>query len=142
LRDYRDSHKNKAWQAYAAATGAAAAKAFLGYWEPTAREEANKIHAPLDLSVVPAIEKLRERQEEFSDGSDDIEYGDEQWRNVCRARRRDGKCFNCGKINHCETCWSNCGRRRLSNHTQSICRNPIKCDKCGGRNHAARYCPY
>jgi nucleoside phosphorylase len=36
--DYADSHKNKAWQSYAAATGAAAAKAFLEYWEPTARE--------------------------------------------------------------------------------------------------------
>ncbi|KAL6693809.1 ankyrin repeat-containing domain protein [Trichoderma pleuroticola] len=30
--DYADSHKNKAWQAYAAATAAAAAKAFLEYW--------------------------------------------------------------------------------------------------------------
>jgi nucleoside phosphorylase len=36
--DYADSHKNKAWQSYAAATGAAAAKAFLEYWEPIARE--------------------------------------------------------------------------------------------------------
>jgi nucleoside phosphorylase len=36
--DYADSHKNKAWQAYAAVTGAAAAKSFLEYWEPTARE--------------------------------------------------------------------------------------------------------
>ncbi|KAJ0418428.1 hypothetical protein BJY00DRAFT_287767 [Aspergillus carlsbadensis] len=36
--DYADSHKNKAWQLYGAATGAAAAKAFLEYWEPTARE--------------------------------------------------------------------------------------------------------
>ncbi|KAL3429016.1 nucleoside phosphorylase domain-containing protein [Aspergillus tetrazonus] len=36
--DYADSHKNKAWQAYAAATGAAAAKSFLEYLEPTARE--------------------------------------------------------------------------------------------------------
>jgi nucleoside phosphorylase len=32
--DYADSHKNKAWQPYAAATGAAAAKALLEYWEP------------------------------------------------------------------------------------------------------------
>ncbi|KAJ4856607.1 ankyrin repeats (3 copies) domain-containing protein [Trichoderma breve] len=30
--DYADSHKNKTWQAYAAATAAAAAKAFLEYW--------------------------------------------------------------------------------------------------------------
>ncbi|KAL7942766.1 hypothetical protein V8C42DRAFT_139381 [Trichoderma barbatum] len=33
--DYADSHKNKTWQIYAAATAAAAAKAFLGYWDIT-----------------------------------------------------------------------------------------------------------
>ncbi|EEA27372.1 kinesin light chain, putative [Talaromyces marneffei ATCC 18224] len=37
--DYADSHKNKAWQAYAAATGASAAKTFLEYWGPVARTE-------------------------------------------------------------------------------------------------------
>jgi nucleoside phosphorylase len=36
--DYADSHKNKAWQGYAAATGAATAKAFLEYWEPIVSE--------------------------------------------------------------------------------------------------------
>ncbi|KAF7515786.1 hypothetical protein PCG10_002913 [Penicillium crustosum] len=37
--DYADSHKNKEWQAYAAATGAATAKAFLEYWEPMVVED-------------------------------------------------------------------------------------------------------
>ncbi|KAB8234347.1 purine and uridine phosphorylase [Aspergillus alliaceus] len=37
--DYADSHKSKTWQAYAAATGASAAKTFLEYWSPTHREE-------------------------------------------------------------------------------------------------------
>ncbi|KAG9836642.1 purine and uridine phosphorylase, partial [Aureobasidium melanogenum] len=32
--DYADSHKNKKWQDYAAATAASAAKAFLDYWTP------------------------------------------------------------------------------------------------------------
>ncbi|TIA18324.1 purine and uridine phosphorylase [Aureobasidium pullulans] len=32
--DYADSHKNKRWQGYAAATAASAAKAFLDYWSP------------------------------------------------------------------------------------------------------------
>lgn len=32
--DYADSHKSKVWQAYAAATGASVAKAFLEYWMP------------------------------------------------------------------------------------------------------------
>ncbi|KAL4972232.1 hypothetical protein BDW66DRAFT_164314 [Aspergillus desertorum] len=64
--DYADSHKNRAWQAYAAATGAAAAKSFLEYWEPTAREEANKFQIPLDLSAVPAIEEFIGREEELN----------------------------------------------------------------------------
>jgi nucleoside phosphorylase len=36
--DYADSHKNKIWQDYAAATAASGTKAFLEYWIPTARE--------------------------------------------------------------------------------------------------------
>jgi nucleoside phosphorylase len=33
--DYADSHKNKIWQRYAAATAAACMKAFLGHWVPS-----------------------------------------------------------------------------------------------------------
>ncbi|KAL4860351.1 hypothetical protein BDV12DRAFT_191749 [Aspergillus spectabilis] len=40
--DYADSHKNKFWQAYAAATGASVAKAFLEYWMPANRKDASK----------------------------------------------------------------------------------------------------
>ncbi|KAL4940333.1 hypothetical protein BDV06DRAFT_23172 [Aspergillus oleicola] len=40
--DYADSHKNKSWQAYAAATGASAAKAFLEYWMPVNHKDASK----------------------------------------------------------------------------------------------------
>ncbi|PLB51013.1 purine and uridine phosphorylase [Aspergillus steynii IBT 23096] len=36
---YADSHNNDKWQAYAAATGASAAKTFLEYWRPIRREE-------------------------------------------------------------------------------------------------------
>jgi nucleoside phosphorylase len=36
--NYADSHKSKLWQAYAAATGASAAKAFLEYWMPASHE--------------------------------------------------------------------------------------------------------
>ncbi|KAJ6172447.1 hypothetical protein N7470_001514 [Penicillium chermesinum] len=63
-------HKNKAWQAYAAATGAATAKAFLEYWDPTwdpnVREGANEFYIPLDLTGVPAIEEFIGREEELS----------------------------------------------------------------------------
>ncbi|KAL2812237.1 nucleoside phosphorylase domain-containing protein [Aspergillus cavernicola] len=64
--DYADSHKNKAWQPYAAATGAATAKALLEYWEPNVIEEANEFHIPLDLTAVPAIEGFIGREEELS----------------------------------------------------------------------------
>lgn len=45
--DYADSHKNKKWQDYAAATAASAAKAFLGHWaskphNPTAAEGSSR----------------------------------------------------------------------------------------------------
>ncbi|KAL4974652.1 purine and uridine phosphorylase [Aspergillus desertorum] len=40
--DYADTHKSKSWQAYAAATGASAAKAFLNYWRPGKHEDARK----------------------------------------------------------------------------------------------------
>jgi nucleoside phosphorylase len=36
--DYADSHKNKVWQPYAAATGASAAKSILEYWTSTTIE--------------------------------------------------------------------------------------------------------
>ena len=36
--DYADSHKNKLWQDYAAATAASGAKAFLEYWVATATD--------------------------------------------------------------------------------------------------------
>ncbi|RBR16165.1 hypothetical protein FVER53590_13503 [Fusarium verticillioides] len=37
--DYADSHKNKVWQRYAAATAAACAKAFLGFWTPSITQD-------------------------------------------------------------------------------------------------------
>ncbi|KAL2782765.1 hypothetical protein BJX66DRAFT_164376 [Aspergillus keveii] len=41
--DYADSHKTKLWQAYAAATGASVAKAFLEYWVPESREASHLV---------------------------------------------------------------------------------------------------
>ncbi|KAL4770839.1 putative kinesin light chain [Aspergillus nidulans var. acristatus] len=40
--DYADSHKDKLWQAYAAATGASVAKAILEYWMPVYHKDGNK----------------------------------------------------------------------------------------------------
>ncbi|KAL3441720.1 putative kinesin light chain [Aspergillus insuetus] len=40
--DYADSHKSKVWQAYAAATGASVAKAFLEYWMPANHKDTRR----------------------------------------------------------------------------------------------------
>ncbi|KAF5556855.1 kinesin light chain [Fusarium mexicanum] len=45
--DYADSHKNKAWQRYAAATAAACAKGFLSYWVPSVTQEPRSHYLPL-----------------------------------------------------------------------------------------------
>ncbi|CAI7597003.1 unnamed protein product [Penicillium crustosum] len=71
--DYADSHKNKEWQAYAAATGAATAKAFLEYWEPMVVED--------NLAAVPAIE-------DFVGREDDLKC---LWDNLQPARSRTRK---------------------------------------------------
>ncbi|KAL2836120.1 hypothetical protein BJX68DRAFT_273615 [Aspergillus pseudodeflectus] len=47
--DYADSHKNKLWQAYAAATGASVAKAFLEYWVPESREASHIVFRNIPL---------------------------------------------------------------------------------------------
>ncbi|KKK24026.1 hypothetical protein ARAM_005927 [Aspergillus rambellii] len=62
--DYADSHKNNLWQAYAAATGAAAAKAFLEYWRPSGQEEdaSNKCHSMIPFERNP---RFVGRQEEI-----------------------------------------------------------------------------
>ncbi|CAI7590969.1 unnamed protein product [Penicillium glandicola] len=60
--DYADSHKNKMWQDYAAATAASSAKAFLEYWTPAP----SKILSDDDkqclkdlLLTNPGVEKVR-----------------------------------------------------------------------------------
>ncbi|KAL4985113.1 hypothetical protein BDW68DRAFT_189921 [Aspergillus falconensis] len=80
--DYADSHKNKAWQAYAAAAGASTAKAFLEYWKPAVREEANKYHIPLDLTAVPAIEEFVGRENELRQLWNYLQPGTSQRRRV------------------------------------------------------------
>ncbi|KNG84272.1 hypothetical protein ANOM_008428 [Aspergillus nomiae NRRL 13137] len=60
--DYADSHKNKLWQEYAAATGASAAKAFLEYWPRKKEDTPKTVHF-----VVPFARNHRfvGRQEEI-----------------------------------------------------------------------------
>ncbi|KAG5791915.1 hypothetical protein H9Q69_009056 [Fusarium xylarioides] len=45
--DYADSHKSKVWQRYAAATAAACAKAFLGFWVPSVTQDVVSLTANL-----------------------------------------------------------------------------------------------
>ncbi|KAI7970683.1 hypothetical protein EIK77_003083 [Talaromyces pinophilus] len=54
--DYADSHKNKAWQNYAAATAASCAKSFLAYWEGSFQHQRRKLisrrHRATDASYL------------------------------------------------------------------------------------------
>ncbi|KAG9198593.1 hypothetical protein G6514_009835, partial [Epicoccum nigrum] len=65
--DYADSHKNKAWQPYAAATAAACAKSILSLvpaveiFNTTAVGEHPKYRIPFSLKGVPAVGKFAER---------------------------------------------------------------------------------
>ncbi|KAM0239514.1 hypothetical protein ACHAP5_008305 [Fusarium lateritium] len=49
--DYADSHKSKVWQRYAAATAAAYAKAFLGFWIPSPTQDMSYLAAKFGSSL-------------------------------------------------------------------------------------------
>ncbi|KAM0294558.1 hypothetical protein ACHAO9_000991 [Fusarium lateritium] len=49
--DYADSHKSKVWQRYAAATAAAYAKAFLGFWIPSPTQDMSYLAAKSGSSL-------------------------------------------------------------------------------------------
>ncbi|KAL4970221.1 uncharacterized protein BDV14DRAFT_186687 [Aspergillus stella-maris] len=66
--DYADSHKSKAWQAYAAATGASVAKAFLEYWMPANRQDASKDrHVMIPFARNPHFMGRQEEIQEIKD---------------------------------------------------------------------------
>ncbi|RAK90252.1 kinesin light chain [Aspergillus costaricaensis CBS 115574] len=53
--DYADSHKNKLWQAYAAATAASTAKAFLEHWTPHSQKSDNTHHFMVPFTRKPCF---------------------------------------------------------------------------------------
>ncbi|EXA29858.1 hypothetical protein FOVG_18692 [Fusarium oxysporum f. sp. pisi HDV247] len=58
--DYADSHKNKDWQRYAAATAAACAKALLNFWVPSPPLPLEKLpYARSDESGLPPSKRVR-----------------------------------------------------------------------------------
>ncbi|EXK78276.1 hypothetical protein FOQG_17034 [Fusarium oxysporum f. sp. raphani 54005] len=58
--DYADSHKNKDWQRYAAATAAACAKALLNFWVPSPPLPLDKLpYARSDESGLPPSKRVR-----------------------------------------------------------------------------------
>ncbi|KAK6811339.1 hypothetical protein RU639_012789, partial [Aspergillus parasiticus] len=74
--DYADSHKNKDWQGYAAATAAAYAKELLSVTsvshieqtravQDSLSDSASRFRVPLDLTAVPVVETFLGRQDEL-----------------------------------------------------------------------------
>ncbi|THV66825.1 purine and uridine phosphorylase [Aureobasidium pullulans] len=73
--DYADSHKNKHWQDYAAATAASAAKAFLDYWTST--------QGPRNLVTTPY------RKRSYSPSIADVANVSKQVRHGSPTQRQD-----------------------------------------------------
>ncbi|THV91512.1 purine and uridine phosphorylase [Aureobasidium pullulans] len=73
--DYADSHKNKHWQDYAAATAASAAKAFLDYW--------TSMQGPSNLVLTPS------RKRSHSPSGADAANVSKQVRHGSPTRRQD-----------------------------------------------------
>ncbi|RAL11558.1 Pfs, NB-ARC and TPR domain protein [Aspergillus homomorphus CBS 101889] len=72
--DYADSHKIESWQAYAAATAASAAKAFLEYWRPLQREDVSKErHLMIPFRRNP---RFVGRQQEIAEAEERISIAD------------------------------------------------------------------
>ncbi|KAL5332301.1 nucleoside phosphorylase domain-containing protein [Aspergillus crustosus] len=68
--DYADHHKDKLWQDYAAATGAAAAKAFLSYW-PHLRKPSKgptMIPVPIDPAFTGRESELQHLEDTIASG--------------------------------------------------------------------------
>ncbi|RAK80124.1 Pfs, NB-ARC and TPR domain protein [Aspergillus fijiensis CBS 313.89] len=66
--NYADSHKGKVWQAYAAATGASVAKAFLEYWMPVNyKGTSNSRHLMIPFARNPHFVGRRKEIQELED---------------------------------------------------------------------------
>ncbi|OJJ98904.1 hypothetical protein ASPACDRAFT_53097 [Aspergillus aculeatus ATCC 16872] len=67
--NYADSHKGKVWQAYAAATGASVAKAFLEYWMPVNYKghTSNSRHLMIPFARNPHFVGRRKEIQELED---------------------------------------------------------------------------
>ncbi|KAL3429140.1 P-loop containing nucleoside triphosphate hydrolase protein [Aspergillus tetrazonus] len=65
--DYADSHKNKLWQAYAAATGASATKAFLEYWPANHKDASRNRHLMIPFARNPHFVGRQEEIQKIED---------------------------------------------------------------------------
>ncbi|KFA80741.1 hypothetical protein S40288_10363, partial [Stachybotrys chartarum IBT 40288] len=92
--DYADSHKNKKWQYYAAATAAACMKAFLHYWAPSPlagqdRAPRSEGHAPTEIPPCPSIVIPFSRDQDFVNRGTAIDQGT-VLDQIIQKRRRPG----------------------------------------------------
>ncbi|KAF5621046.1 kinesin light chain [Fusarium tjaetaba] len=65
--DYSDSHKSKVWQRYAAATAAACAKAFLGFWTPSVTQDVVRLTANLKRRCSLADQEYIEQRKRLAE---------------------------------------------------------------------------
>ncbi|PLB34870.1 Pfs domain protein [Aspergillus candidus] len=130
--DYADSHKNKEWQRYAAATAAAYTKELLLETPVIHIDQAQTVQEILSDSDTHSVEASEDEDEASEDEESDGEILES--RGNASNHRRD-KCYNCGRYGH----WRNeCGS---FNHYATTCtRQKGHCYRCGIWGHFAETC--
>jgi nucleoside phosphorylase len=137
--DYADSHKNKKWQRYAAATAAAYGKSLLSKIPPV---DVAKHNGTVYDAIDGGAESAQVQQSDSNDalgnlarlterlhvragsiGSpkqntpshkgvlEELDAGEVKWMKLMQSRWKNGRCLNCGSDMHWEyDCLDNCGK--------------------------------
>ncbi|KAK2612994.1 hypothetical protein QQS21_000923 [Conoideocrella luteorostrata] len=135
--DYADSHKNKIWQDFAAATAASVAKAILGRYAvrdgdrgPTQTNDKRHMNehevannpfegsARIDQGGAasleenrPAVSAAKVADSQPARSQEKEEEGEQKWERIKMHRRNRETCLNCGWEGHWEhDCWKQCGK--------------------------------
>ncbi|KAH8699356.1 nucleoside phosphorylase domain-containing protein [Phaeosphaeriaceae sp. PMI808] len=146
--DYADSHKNDAWQPYAAAVAAAYGKTLLSVIPADKVVEHGTVHDAIDHEAVhvgqpylnDVLANLAKKKRVKRNGQ--VAVAEDKWIKVMENRKEDGRCLNCGSGVHWESeCLGECGKCLYRGHKASKCGFPVRCIKCWKQRHTVADCP-
>ncbi|KAL3595996.1 hypothetical protein FPOAC2_10366 [Fusarium poae] len=145
--NYADSHKNKGWQDFAAATAASVAKAILGRYaihDGDRDTPSRNYHVPSIARTVSGnsfgngtwinqgavLGSLAYSDPaRFLERTEDI--GEQKWEKIINRWKRTNGCLNCGSGEHWEReCQEFCGKCLYQGHKATWCNHPVRCLKC------------